>query len=430
MAETQNKNGVNRKASLELVHIDGPCSHIKRDNVDNENNFTRDYERVKYIQSRISKNNSFNDLDSFTTIPTNPGPPLSTLNYIIDIRLGTPEKTLQMVFDTGSHLTWTQCYQCKSCYKQANARFNPLNSSTYEASDCLDDTCEELISSGQGLSCSKNVHLCHYRIYYGDRSSSRGFFGKDRLALYSNLYPTKPGITDEFYFGCGILMKGNFGRTAGIFGLGRGELSFMSQTSSQYMETFSYCIPNIDNVGYITFGPDPDADRDERIQYTPLVNPQAGLSHYALNITGIAIDGDILMGLDFNQIDHGGFIIDSGCVLTRLPPSIYAKLRSVYQQRMSYYPSAPKYIPFDTCYDLSGFHYPIPEMSFVFPGVTVDLPREATFHEIKPKQYCLAFMPNEYDSQTSIFGNLQQKTLEIVHDNLGNKVGFRPNGCG
>ncbi|KAL5171132.1 Aspartyl protease AED1 [Glycine soja] len=94
---------------------------------------------------------SFNDLDSFTTIPTNPGPPLSTLNYIIVIRLGMPEKTLQMVFDTGSHLTWTQCYQCKSCYEQANARFNPLNSSTYEASDCLDDTCKNLISSGQGL---------------------------------------------------------------------------------------------------------------------------------------------------------------------------------------------------------------------------------------------------------------------------------------
>ena len=96
----------------------------------------------------------FNDLDSFTTIPTNPGPPLSTLNYIIVIRLGTPEKTLQMVFDTGSHLTWTQCYQCKSCYEQANARFNPLNSSTYEASDCLDDTCEDLISSGQGKQSS------------------------------------------------------------------------------------------------------------------------------------------------------------------------------------------------------------------------------------------------------------------------------------
>ncbi|KAL2991213.1 hypothetical protein AAZX31_11G247500 [Glycine max] len=64
-----------------------------------------------------------------------------------------------MVFDTGSHLTWTQCYQCKSCYEQANARFNPLNSSTYEASDYLDDTCKDLISSGQGpLQMSRHWH--------------------------------------------------------------------------------------------------------------------------------------------------------------------------------------------------------------------------------------------------------------------------------
>ena len=66
----------------------------------------------------------FNDLDSFTTIPTNPGPPLSTLNYIIVICLGTSEKTLQMVFDTGSHLTWTQCYQCKSCYEHNHQQYH------------------------------------------------------------------------------------------------------------------------------------------------------------------------------------------------------------------------------------------------------------------------------------------------------------------
>ncbi|KAL5164194.1 Heavy metal-associated isoprenylated plant protein 32 [Glycine soja] len=54
---------------------------------------------------------------------------------------------------------WVDCLDdtCKSCYEQANARFNPLNSSTYEASDCLDDTCKDLISSGQGV-CKVDIN--------------------------------------------------------------------------------------------------------------------------------------------------------------------------------------------------------------------------------------------------------------------------------
>ncbi|KAG5053123.1 hypothetical protein JHK87_005321 [Glycine soja] len=420
--------GLNRKVSLDLVHIDGPCSHLKRDNVSIDNDLFRDHERVKYIQSRISKNNSSYQLDSSVSIPTIPGIPLGTLNYYIVIRLGTPENNYQLQFDTGSDLTWTQCEQCTTCYEQSGPRFYPAKSTTYVASNCFDETCKVLIKNEHGLDCSKDVHLCHYRIYYGDGSLTRGYFGKDRLALYNDLAPN-PGITDNFYFGCGIINDGTFGRTSGIFGLGRGELSFLSQTSKQYMETFSYCIPSVDDVGYITFGYDPDTDFDKRIKYTPLVIPQGGLNHYGLSITGIAIDGDILPGLNFSQINHAGFIIDSGTVFTRLPPTIYATLRSVFQQRLSNYPTAPSHNVFDTCYDLTGYHYPIPEMSFVFPGVTVDLHPPGVLYEFDDKQSCLAFIPNKDDSQITIFGNVQQKTLEIVYDNPGNRIGFRSDGC-
>ena len=130
--------------------MDGPCSHLKRNNVVNDNDFLRDHERVKYIQSRIFKNNNLTELDSSVSIPTIPGLPLSTLNYIIVIRLGTPENSYQMVFDTGSSLTWTQCYQCKTCYEQSDARFNPLNSSTYKGSVCSDKTCKGLMNTRQG----------------------------------------------------------------------------------------------------------------------------------------------------------------------------------------------------------------------------------------------------------------------------------------
>ena len=87
-----------------------------------------DNERVKYIQSRLSKNlgreNTVKDLDS-TTLPAESGSLIGSANYVVVVGLGTPKRDLSLVFDTGSDLTWTQCEPCAgSCYKQQDAIFD------------------------------------------------------------------------------------------------------------------------------------------------------------------------------------------------------------------------------------------------------------------------------------------------------------------
>ncbi|MCI21757.1 protein ASPARTIC PROTEASE IN GUARD CELL 2-like, partial [Trifolium medium] len=45
------------------------------------------------------------------------------------------------------------------------------------------------------------------------------------------------------------------------------------------------------------------------------------------------------------------------------------------------------------------------------------------------EQVCLAFAANEDDSDITIFGNVQQRTLKVVYDVGGGKIGFGSNGC-
>ena len=149
----------------------------------------------------------------------------------------------------GSDFTWTQCAPCKkSCYKQKDPIFDPTESSTYSNITCSSPLCSKVRSATSASpGCSSST--CIYGIQYGDSSFSVGFFAKDTLSLGS--YNTIP----NFYFGCGENNQGLFGGSAGLLGLGRNQLSFMSQCAPKYGKYFSYCLPSRStSTGHLTFG--------------------------------------------------------------------------------------------------------------------------------------------------------------------------------
>jgi len=98
---------------------------------------------------------------------------------------------------------------------------------------------------------------------------------------------------------------------------------------------------------------------------------------------------------------------------------------------MTKYPVAPAVSILDTCYDLSGYKtVSIPKISFFLGGgVTVEIAAPGILYVASLKQACLAFSPNGDDSDITIFGNVQQRTLEVVYDVGGGKIGFGSNGC-
>ncbi|XP_028801629.1 aspartyl protease family protein At5g10770-like [Neltuma alba] len=248
-----------------------------------------------------------------------------------------------------------------------------------------------IVTVGLGYrQCANSTQTCIYNVEYVDTSSSVGFLSKERLTIAADTF-------DNFLFGCGQNNRGDsYGGAAGILGLGRHPISFVQQTANTYNKVFSYCLPSTpSSVGHLTFG---SGEVPKNVQYTPITTIPNLNWFYGINIIGITVGGTTLSSAT-STLSSAKAIIDVGTTITRLPPSVYAALRSEFQQKMAMYPMASELVILDTCYDLSGY-----------------------------ETVCLAFAPNKREEDVLILGNVQQKTIEVVHDLNAERLGFGPPG--
>ncbi|GLU01203.1 hypothetical protein SLE2022_185240 [Rubroshorea leprosula] len=413
-----------KSSSLTVIHKYGPCSQLRQnsDAPTHAEILLHDQARVNSIHSRLAKTLNNVKETAATSIPAKDGSILGSGNYIVTVGLGTPKKDLSLVFDTGSDLTWTQCQPCVGyCYQQKEPIFDPTQSKSYLNISCSSSICGSLYSAtGNRPDCSSST--CVYKIGYGDKSFSVGFFGTERLTL------TSADIFDNFVFGCGENNQGLFRGAAGLLGLGRNELSLPSQIAQKYNKVFSYCLPSsASSTGYLSFG---NSGFSNSVKFTPLVTLSRGPSFYGLGITGISVDGKRL-SISSSVFTTAGTIIDSGTVITRLPPTAYSALRTAFRQGMSKYPMGKEFQILDTCYDLSSYNsVSIPNISISFSGgVELEIAPAGILIVISPSQVCLAFAGNNDDSEVGILGNVQQRTLQVVYDGANGRLGFAADGC-
>ncbi|PKI37130.1 hypothetical protein CRG98_042465 [Punica granatum] len=191
----------------------------------------------------------------------------------------------------------------------------------------------------------------------------------------------------------------------------------------QYGDT-SY---SVGKTGHLTFGKGTSAGT---LKFTPLSTISEGASFYGITIQGISVGGKKL-SIPASTFSNVPGIIDSGTVITRLPPTAYTALRNAFRQLMTKYPTAPALSILDTCYDFSNYSSVfIPEVGFSFSGaVEVNLDRTGTMYTASTSQVCLAFAANSDDTDVLIYGNVQQQTFEVVYDVGAMKLGFAPKGC-
>ncbi|CAL9110791.1 unnamed protein product [Musa textilis] len=388
--------------SLRLVSRYGPCSPFEAKELPSlEQILLKDQLRANYLLKGVAKS-QLND--SMASIPAEYGG-----EYVITVGYGTPSREQTVTMDTGSDLSWIQCKPCSACYSQQQPIFDPSQSSSYATIPCNSPDC----SQHQG-SCSSS---CAYNMTYGDGSSSSGVYSYDRLTLS----PTD--VIETFLFGCGtdnnLLFKG----AAGILGLSRGILSLVSQTSQIYHSVFSYCLPSTPNsIGFLKLGEPGDASNTV---YTRMLTSSNRPSFYFVDLIGISVAGQQL-AIPPSVFRSGGTIMDSGTVITRLPPSAYEALRSAFQEHMSAYPRKPPKEIFDTCYDFSGYETkPVPtNITLHFgDGATLDVDSSGILFDD-----CLAFS-GMLIYGLGIIGNVQQRTYEVVYD-VGNvRIGFAPHAC-
>ncbi|XP_020091171.1 aspartyl protease family protein At5g10770-like [Ananas comosus] len=404
-------------SKLSVVHRHGPCSPLgqpKRAN--HRRNLREDHFRVRSIHHRISTNLAA--AAAAPTLPSHLGLSLGTADYIVTVGIGTPKRDLSLVFDTGSDLTWTQCEPCTtSCYSQKEPMFDPQQSSSYSNISCSTGECS-LASSQSGCLDS----TCIYLVQYGDGSYSSGFFAEETLTL------TPSDVVTTFKFGCGESNIGLFGGVAGLLGLGRGQVSLVSQSADQYGGVFSYCLPPFaSSAGYLTFGA---SSASPNMQFTPLQSNSAAPSFYFVEMVGISVGGKVLP-IQPEVFSTAATIVDSGTVLTRLPMSAYTALRDEFRSHMSGYPTAPPLSILDTCYDLTGHdNVSVPGVAMQFGGgVNLNVDASGILYVADISQACLAFVGNVNETDVSIVGNMQQKTYSVVFDAPNNVIGFGAGGC-
>ena len=60
--------------------------------------------------------------------------------------------------------------------------------------------------------------------------------------------------------------------------------------------------------------------------------------------------------------------------------------------------------------------------------MSVDLEKVGVLVMLSQTKACLAYAGNSNPSEIAVFGNEQQKGLEVVYGVVGGRIGFRPGG--
>ena len=373
--------------------------------------------RVASIQASISGTPIEIDssiLGSDISVPAKKGAYIGTGNYVITVGFGTPTKAQTVIFDTGSDVNWIQCQPCVGgCYPQVEPIFDPRLSSTYRNISCTAPACLGLNPRG----CSGST--CLYKVTYGDGSVTLGFLATDTFTL------TSGSVFNNFIFGCGEQNSGLFKGAAGLLGLGRSTYSLNSQLAKTYGNVFSYCLPSTSSAtGYLNLG-----NPVKTPGYTAMLTNSKAPSLYFIDLVGITVGGTKL-AITPATFQAPGTIIDSGTVITRLPPAAYSALRTAFKAAMTNYPLTQGYSILDTCYNFSNFStvtYPIIKLQYT--GYDYTVPGTGVFYVISSAQVCLAFAGNSASTDIGIIGNVQQATAEVTYDNVLKRIGFAAGGC-
>ncbi|GMJ08637.1 Atypical Aspartic Protease in Roots 1 [Hibiscus trionum] len=340
--------------------------------------------------------------------------------FLMDLSIGTPSTSYSAILDTGSDLIWTQCKPCTQCFDQSTPIFDPEKSSTFSKLSCSSDLCSALPQS----TCNDG---CEYLYTYGDYSSTQGVMGTDTFTFEKVLVP-------KIGFGCGEDNEGDgFSQGAGLVGLGRGPLSLVSQLKEP---KFSYCLTSIDETQKSLLMMGAIASGNESLgtmKTTPLIHNPSQPSFYYLSLQGITVGSTPLpikkSTFALEDDGTGGVIIDSGTTITYLEQAAFDVLKKEFVSQMGLSVDSSSSTGLDLCFSLPSdtTQVEVPKLTFHFEGADLDLPAENyMIADSSSGVICLAMGSS---SGMSIFGNVQQQNMLVVHDLKKETVSFVQTQC-
>ena len=382
--------------------------------------------------------------------------------YYVDVSLGTPPKSFQVIVDTGSTLTYVPCVDCGSnCGEHTGApKFDPDSSETCERVRCGTEDCHDVGGCAAGGS-----DACEYSKSYAEHSSVHGRLVKDKVHLGGTL---DEGDGLDVVFGCTTREMGSIhGQVAdGLMGLGNGVDSFPSQLARRYglTDAFSLCFGAFDGGGAVTFGKVPgfarsvEGDEGARnasaagestpsLRYTRLLRNPAHKSYYILKTLEWSLGSARVAGENDFEVGYGT-VLDSGTTFTYVTTPVFENFREVLDKAVLGPDSTrrvagpdPAY-PDDVCYAAVANAPPLTEESLVdvFPNLTIRFEGDDELTlELPPKNYlfihghvadafCLGVMDN--GGAGTLLGGITARDVLVEYDLTGEgRVGMVAADC-
>ncbi|RCV28097.1 hypothetical protein SEVIR_5G383800v4 [Setaria viridis] len=370
------------------------------------------------------------------------------VSLTVSLAVGTPPQNVTMVLDTGSELSWLLCApgrQGNASTAARGASFRPRASGTFAAVPCGSPQC-----SSRDLpappSCDGASRRCSVSLSYADGSSSDGALATDVFAV-GDAPPLRSA------FGC---MSSAYDSspdgvaTAGLLGMNRGTLSFVSQASTR---RFSYCISDRDDAGVLLLG---HSDLPFLpLNYTPLYQPTLPLPYfdrvaYSVQLLGIRVGGKPLpIPASVLAPDHTGAgqtMVDSGTQFTFLLGDAYSALKAEFlKQTKPILPALddPNFAfqeAFDTCFRVPAGRPPpsarLPAVSLLFKGAEMSVAGDRLLYKVPGERrggdgvWCLTFGNADMVPLTAyVIGHHHQMNLWVEYDLERGRVGLAPVKC-
>lgn len=320
---------------------------------------------------------------------------------------------------------------CISCFNQSYAIFDPRKSSSFQKINCDHPDCTY-------FKCVNEQ--CVYTMKYADQSVTKGFGAHETISVIGK--GEGKAIFHGALFGCsndnhGFDEDARDGALAGVLGLSRVTISFISQLGSIIKKRFSYCLviplPNGEYTSsYLKFGTDMGYRRPST-QATKFINHPNNF--YYLSLKDISIDNERMNfppdTFDITVSGEGGCIIDSGSVLTYFHSDVYWKLHEKFVSyferfQLAQLSDCPE--PIQLCYFLPETFNRFPSTAFYFEDANLRIDGENVFIiDYENHFFLLAVAP--HDDLVALIGSQQQRDTRFVYDLNIDLLSFVKENC-
>ncbi|MED6170217.1 hypothetical protein PIB30_028730 [Stylosanthes scabra] len=337
--------------------------------------------------------------------------------YTVKVAIGNPPKLYDLDVDSGSDLTWVQSKPCRSCTPLSEYYpYNPNNNIP-----CNDPLCMAIHNN-----CPPPAGPCQYTVEYEDGDSCSGVLVRDfisfRLDDGSIMRP-------PLGFGSGVEQKpsqhhySSHVKTAGVFGLGNGKTSILSQLSSlgYIRNVFGHCLSS-KGGGRLFLGNDKTS---KSLVWTPILKD---IDHYRAGPVDLLFNGKTAVkGIEV--------IFDSGSTYTYLNQKVYKALFDLINNDLGKkVQRADEDHIMPICWkgqNLFGY----------FKNIILNFPKTSSRFILIPQSYlivsehhntCLGILDSSkegIDGDLNIIGDISLQDKLVVYDNEKMQIGWTPDNC-